>query len=183
MKKEFNQLKKRVDSLIPILPQETDVSWLVSIYFSLNKAYELNYQYDAISKLIKSDQADILLKISSLNFTSNAKLSKEERTWLAGYYFNNAMFRMVALTEIGLKILFEQKMKVKPPKDYGWLSKWYLMVFGKNLINVQNARSRVNKQKHELRGTKNSKQFESMKDGIYAFNELLSLLEDIQKQI
>ena len=48
----------------------------------------------------------ITLGIKSLG--SPKTVNKE---WESGYYFNNAMFRMVALTEIALKVLFEQRTR------------------------------------------------------------------------
>lgn len=173
---EFKQIKKRVTSLVIKLPQETDRAWLVSTYLSLRKAHGLNYQYDAISKLAKSDQDNLLLKINSLD---SRRLSRDDKNWIAGYFFNNAMFRMVALTEIGLKVLFEKRMKMKAPDDYWWLSNWYKSSFNMTLNNIQNARRRVNKFKHEPRLGTRRKKFETINEGIDAFKELLSLLEQI----
>ncbi len=158
------------------LPQETDRAWLVSTYLSLEKAHALNYQHDAISKLPKSDQDNLLLKINTLD---SHRLSRNNKKWIAGYFFNNAMFRMVALTEIGLKILFEKTMKMKAPDDYWWLCNWYESTFNMKLSNIQNARRRVNKFKHEPRFGKRKKKFETISEGIDAFKELLSLLEQI----
>ena len=175
---EFKQIKKRITCLVTKLPKETDRSWLVSIYLSLKKAHGLNYQYDAITRLTKSDQDKILLKVNSLESRRSSK-DEDDKNWVAGYFFNNAMFRMVALTEIGLKVLFEKRMKMQAPNDYWWLSNWYESAFKMKLNNIQNARRRVNKLKHKPRiGTRN-KRFETMSQGIEAFKELLALLEQI----
>jgi len=176
MKKKLDQLNIRVSSLVSKLPDETDRSWLVTIYLSLKKAAALNYKDDSFSKLTKCNQDTILLKMKSLD---TRRLSTTDKDWIAGYFFNNAMFRIVALAEIGLKILFEKKTKMKAPGDYGWLSQWYERTFTMKLDNIQFARRRVNKFKHEPRGKGKKKKFETMREGIDALKELLSLLEQI----
>jgi len=176
MNKELIQLIKRVSSLVSKLPDETDRSWLVTTYLSLKKASAYNYKKDAFSKLAKSNQDAILLKINSLD---PRKLSVTEKDWIAGYFFNNAMFRIVALAEIGLIILFEKKEKKQAPRDYRLLSQWYEKTFTMKLKKVQLARKRVNKFKHEPRSAVKNKKYETMREGIDAFKELLSLLEQI----
>lgn len=177
MNTELTEIKKRIASLLPKLPDEIDRSWLASTYLSLRKAHALCYQNDSISRLPKNGQDRIVLEITSLDAR---RAPKEIKDWIAAYYFNNALFRTVALTEIGLKVLFEKKMKMEPPpKSYQWLADWYKTDSGMTLNNIANARKRVNKFKHEPRRRINKKKFETMREGIDALKELLLLLEKI----
>ena len=174
MKKRLNQIGERLIPLVPKLPDVIDRSWLVSTYLSLKRAYVLNYKEDAFSRLPKGKQDSIVLGIKSLGSSKAGN-----REWESGYYFNNAMFRMVALTEIALKVLFQQKAKMKSPPPYPRLWEWYETSYGKTLSNINRARRRVNKFKHEPRSRTTKKRFESMQEGIDAFEELLLLLEQI----
>jgi hypothetical protein len=174
MKSRLEKIERRLTPLVPKLLDVIDRSWLVSTYLSLKKAYALNYKEDTFSRLPKDKQDTIVLGIKSLG---SSKAGDKE--WESGYYFNNAMFRMVALTEIALKVLFERKVKMKPPPSYPWLSKWYETSYGNRLSNVNSARSRVNKFKHEPRSRATKKKFESMQEGVDAFEELLLLLEQV----
>ena len=160
--------------MIYSLPDVIDRSWLVSTYLSLKKAQALGYDEDLFSKLPKGKRDTILHKVKSLG--SSRTRNKE---WEDGYYFNNAMFRVVALTEIALKELFEQKTKMKPPPTYPWLCEWYEAIYKRKLSNINNARKRVNKFKHERRSRIIAKKFKTMQEGIDAFEELLLQLEQI----
>ena len=174
------QFEKKLLTLLPTLPPEIDRPWVLATYLSLKMATELNYTDDAFSKLPNQDQIDFLSKNLSFSFQDIQKLSKGNNTWEAGYFFNNAIFRMVALAEIGLKVLFKRKTTIDAPDNYWWLSKWYENTFTQKLGNIQNARKRVNHFKHDTRSkNKNNKVFEKMSEGIKAFQELLSLLEHI----
>jgi len=113
MKSRLKQFKKRLTPLVQMLPEVIDRSWLVSTYLSLKKANGLNYKEDTFSRLPKGQQDAIALGIKSLGSSKTGN-----REWESGYYFNNAMFRMVALAEIALKVLFEKKAKMKPPPSY-----------------------------------------------------------------
>lgn len=174
MKNQLDQYKRRLIKVIPQLPQETDISWLVSVLTSLEKAYTMNYKKDAFSDLRENDQIKRLLSISSSEFDSS-----KDNTWLSGYFFNNAMFRMVALAEIGLKILFEKHIKLDAPDNYHWLSCWYRKAFHGNLTNINNARTRVNQFKHKPRDLSQRSKFKKIGEGIKALGELLTLLENI----
>jgi hypothetical protein len=175
---DFNNLEKRVISIVVALPEEIDRSWLIAVFLSLRKAYELNYQRDDISLLNKADQNNLLLRITAFNFNSFKHSTSEEKIWAAGYFFNNAMFRMVALTEIGLKLLKKLQNKKNKGK-HTQLSKWYEETFQQKLTNIENARKRVISLKHHLRNSKGKKSFEGMSEGVVAFNELLTLMEHI----
>ncbi len=92
------------------------------------------------------------------------------------------MFRLVALAEIGLKVLYTKETKKKAPEDnhsYNTvLLPWYEGQYG-TLVNIVNARKQVNRSKHRKRNPASRKYFETLKEGIDGFNELLSLLERI----
>jgi hypothetical protein len=161
------------------LPEEIDRSWLLSTYLSLRRADQLNYKDDTVSKLPKTGQNNILLKITSLNSRNTLKHAKK---WLAGYYFNNAMFRTVALAETGLKVLYEKRTTKKAPRGndaYPRLLGWYKENFNMNLDNIAKARQQVNMFKHDVRSPSRRKEFETMKEGIEALKELISLLKRI----
>ena len=68
---------------------------------------------------------------------------------------------------------------MKPPPSYPWLSEWYKATYGNGLSGINNARNRVNKFKHEPRHRTLKKKFESMQEGVDAFEELLLLLEQL----
>jgi hypothetical protein len=176
MKYHLDQYKKRLRNLIPQLPRESDISWLVSAFKSLEKACALNYKKDAFSDLRENDQIKRLLDINAIDFDS-----LNDATWLSGYFFNNAMFRMVALAEIGLKILFEKHMKLEAPDNYHWLSGWYGKTFSGKLTNINNARTRVNHMKHEIRKERKKSKFEKIGEAIKAFDEVLTLFEKISR--
>jgi len=151
MNTKLKTIKRRLKPLILSLPEMIDRSWLLSAYLSIRKAYSLNYHNDSFSKLSKADQDDILLYINSL---SSLKTMTRHREWIAGYYFNNAMFRIVALAETGLKVLYTRETKKKAPEDnYAYnnlLLPWYEGRYG-ILHNLKNARKQVNKFKHRNR--------------------------------
>jgi hypothetical protein len=174
MKNKLNQIEKRLIPLIQNLPDVIDRSWLLSTFLSLKKAHALNYKEDLFSRLSKDKRDSILLGVKPLG--SSRTRNKE---WESGYYFNNAMFRMVALTEIALKELFERKMEIEPPPSCPWLTKWYETTYERRLNNINAARKRVNKFKHERRSKIPTKKFETMQEGVDAFEELLLLLEQI----
>jgi len=179
MKTELTKIKKSVESLIMILPEEIDRSWLLSVYLSLLRAFALNYRNDAVSRLSKADQDKLLPKITSL---TSRNTTKDAKKWFAGYYFNNAMFRTVALAETGLKVLYEKTTSKKVPagnKVYHDLRTWYENRFGLKLDNISKARQQVNVFKHDVRSPTTCKKFETMVEGIEAFKELLTLLKQI----
>lgn len=139
----------------------------------------MQYEDDAFSKLSKATQDQFLLTTNSLSIHKKVRSSKQ---WIAGYYFNNALFRSVALAEIGLKVLYTKETKKKPPTGrdiYYRLKDWYTAKYSMNLTTITRARQQVNDYKHDTRGSTNIKHLETMDDAIVALNELLALLEKI----
>ena len=179
MQTGLNTIKKDVEPLVMVLPEEMNRSWLLSTYLSLQRAFDLNYQHDVVARLPKADQDRLILKITSLTSRKTLKYTKE---WLAGYYFNNSMFRTVALAETGLTILYEKKTSKKAPagnEAYYTLMAWYKSNYGLNLDNITKARKQVNVFKHDVRSPKTSKMFKTMREGIGALKELVLLLKQI----
>jgi hypothetical protein len=179
MNNQLTIIQKRIKSLIQALPEEIDRSWLASSYLSLKKAQTLQYKDDAFSKLPKATQDQFLLTATSLSIQKKVRNSKQ---WIAGYYFNNALFRTVALAEIGLKVLYTKETKNKPPKGrdvYYQLKDWYTAKYNMNLTTITKARKQVNEFKHDTRGSTTIKRFETMNDAIVALNEVLTLLEKV----
>jgi hypothetical protein len=172
-------MQKKIELLIPALPEEIDRSWLVSSCLSLKKAQTMQYKDDAFSKLPKATQDQFLLNTNSLSIHKKVHSSKQ---WIAGYYFNNALFRIVALAEIGLKVLYTKETKKEPPTGrdvYYRLKNWYSAKFNMNLTTITKARQQVNDYKHHTRGSTNIKHLETMHDAIVSLYELLALLEKI----
>jgi hypothetical protein len=178
MESELDRLQNKLNQIVSTLPKEIDRSWLVSAYLSLKKAERMKYKYDVISRLEKKQQDNILKQCTS--FSAEGK-SENIKNWIAGYYFNNAMLRMVALAEIGLKVLFEKKEKIEPPDDYWWLSTWYTKHTGNRLSTIQQARKRVNKLKHEKKQEKSKQKFETLRQGVSALKELLVLMGQLTR--
>ena len=124
---------------------------------------------------LSRDEKMVVLKSALKRGLSSKIRNSSEKHLRAGHYFNNGLFHIVALAEISLNDLFKTRQHINPPKDYWWLSDWYMKEFGNSLSHIQNARTQVNWMKHHPRSK--TRQAYSMKDGLLAFGELLSLLE------
>jgi hypothetical protein len=177
---KIRKYKNTVQSLAAILPDKSDAEWLVAIYLSLGTAEELGYKEDSYARLDRKTRnegnADMLSK-DSLQFPASSDITKK---WLAGHYFNNALFRMVALSEISLRTLFYREAKMspnlEPPINYWWLVDWYEGKFERKLKYIHKARRRVNKFKHDPRERQGPKALETLGDGFLALEELLLLM-------
>jgi hypothetical protein len=170
--------RPRIEKLISRLPEETDRAWLVAIYISFEMAAKLGYSADEFRKLATTERTRALKSALARGLASEVQ-TESEKNLRAGHYFNNGLFRIVGLAEISLNLLFKARMDVDPPRDYGWLSKWYLKQFGNSLSYIDKARKRVNKMKHQERNLDKIHPLESIKDGLAAFNELLELMEEL----
>jgi hypothetical protein len=183
-KEKLNRLKKTMNSLVSRLDDETDRSWLVAAFISLQIANDLGYEKDKFTRSQK-DERDNSLKTClkyGLQSLSAPRATVTHEYWKAGYFFNNALLRIVALTEIGLKALFEKQTNVQPPNDYWWLVEWYKRTNDNSLSYLNKARKQVNRFKHKLRDAQREPYLESMQDGICAFEELISLMKTLIKQ-
>ena len=172
--------RPRIEKLIGILPEETDRASLVAIYTSFEMAAKLGYSADEFRKLSTSERTRALESALARGLASKVR-TDNEKYLRAGHYFDNGLFRMVGLAEISLNVLFKAHMDIDPPRDYGWLSRWYVKQFGNSLSHIAKARKRVNKMKHQERDLDEVHPLESMEDGLAAFNELLELMEQVAK--
>lgn len=182
---KIHEYRDRVSSLAKNLPDESDSEWLVAVYLSLATAEELGYEKD-LHALRKREERDArnsgMLCQDSLRPIQFSEPADAQKEWTAGYYFNNALFRMVALAEITLQTLFKREMGLEPPfMRYGWLADWYKIRFAGTLDKIANARTRVNRFKHEdrLGSRPKAKALEKYDDALEALNELLALLTTI----
>src|SRR5574341_1053409 len=171
----FDKLKQKVNSLVSQLHDQTDRSWLVATYMSLRTAHELGYQRDEFANVPKSERESVLQRVISDSLLNPAESPPIRELWLAGYFFNNAVLRMVALAEIGLKNLYKKDTGTAPLDDYKKLAKWYKLTYGNELKYLKRARLQVNEFKHELRDMQKKRKFETMEEGVSAFKELLVL--------
>ena len=171
--------KERVSSLAKALPDKSDTEWLIAVYLSLGTAESLGYTRDSFARLDRNARDAVNADMLSSDSFKIPESSEAKRKWLAGHYFNNALFRMVALAEITLKTLFEREMNMKPPDNYWWLVDWYKKNFAKKLDFIGRARERVNKFKHVPRDRTRPMALDTYADGLKAFEELLVLMSFI----
>lgn len=178
----IEQLKEEVISLVSRLPDHTDRAWLVGIYVSLRTAYHLDYKRDQFSKAQKEKRESALGRVIEDSLLTPSDPFPAQELWRAGYFFNNALLRMVALAEIGLKVLYKKCKRETPPEENYWkLAKWYESNFNNELTYLNKARYQVNRYKHEPRDPTKERELESMDEGILAFRELLSLMSGLAK--
>ena len=177
--------RARLLELVPKLEGSTLQSRLVMAYVSLRCAQALGYKRDDFRRQRAVDRTEVLKNLMSDHDWPIGKTAPEAESdnmdLEAAYYFNNALLRIVFLTEIGLKLLFVNHMKVDPPdRDYVWLSRWYEGTFRKSLAWLSRARTEVNRFKHgRASGNKEERKFETMENGVNAFDELLLLMKAV----
>jgi len=176
---KVEDLRQKVAELAPQVPEKSDAEWLIAVYVSLSTAERLGYKKDTFAMLPRSERESVNKGLISQDLLNIAELSESEKTWLSGHFFNNALFRMVALVEIALKTLFEQRMHMTAPNNYWWIVDWYKANFQGTLGYVKRARQRVNTFKHEPRDYEKVPKLETLADGIQAFHELLELLSHV----
>lgn len=173
---KIEQFEEKVRSLAVQLQDDTDKAWLVGTYVSLRTAQELGYQRDDFAKAPAKDRKYTLQCVISENLLDVPNPSSLKKSWKAGYFFNNALLRMVALAEIGLKLLFEKRTGKKPPPNYHCLVEWYELNFDDKLDYVGKARQQVNRYKHKPRDPTERRKLETLEEGVLAFDEILSLM-------
>jgi hypothetical protein len=119
-------LKDETKQLLDALPDMAGRARLLATYLSLCEAHIFGYKTDSFMRCKKNVRDSVFRKL-----TTNSAISRDfdqpgEREWLAGYYFNNALLRIVFLAEISLKSVFKKRMSMYPPKrDYKWLVNWH----------------------------------------------------------
>ncbi len=174
---QIEAYKEGVASLLRKLPEHSDPEWLLAVYLSLGTAERLGYKHDEFARKERSERDLVNIQMLSAPYFS---LPASTNKWLAGHFFNNALFRMVALAEITLNDLFQRKMNLDPPRNgYGWLVDWYGITCAGTLEYMNKARARVNKFKHHERQRAKAKPLETYDDGLRAFEELLTLMRQL----
>lgn len=156
---------------------EADKAWVVAVFVSLRTATTLDYQQDSFIRLSKKEKHDALLAIMSEDRLLPPQSSPSEQYWRAGHFYNNALFRIVALAETRLPVLYERHARGKPPEENYWeLSKWYEETFAESLEHVNRARAQVNRLKHVPHYERLDPRAERLEEGIAAFREVIRLL-------
>ncbi|HEU4933750.1 MAG TPA: hypothetical protein VFT48_16815 [Pyrinomonadaceae bacterium] len=174
---KIERYKSQTLSLVKSLPETSDAEWLVAVYLSLGTAEKLGYKKDIHARKPRRDRDAINADLLSTNSFDRQEPSAEKTAWLAGHFFNNALFRIVALAEITLNELFEREFQMEPPRQiYDWLAKWYTQKHGKKLDWIKKSRERVNRFKHRKRARQETKPLEEYEHGLKAFEELLTLM-------
>ena len=175
----IRKLESEVLLLATELEEHPDLSWFVGTYVSFLEAEKLDYSHDCFSYLPKAKRDAILKKIIKAGISLN-DFSTEERLWLAGYYFNNALLRTVSLADIALQLLYKKKEGMDPPTNgFAWLIKWYNKGSNKPINNIDEARKTVNVLKHDLKKRFKTRNVETLDDGEAAFKDLLQILRTL----
>jgi hypothetical protein len=178
-------LKNRVMHLAVTLSDQIDKSWLIGAYVSLRTADKLGYRDDQTRTLPEEKKREIYRAVSSDAELPPSFSIQENKEWWSGYFCNGAIFRMVALADVGLKLLYAHENKGEKPKDdrIFTLIKWYESIYhAESLTNLDNARLRVNGQKHRPRGKNRYGGFTKMEEAVEGFQELLSVLSKLEKR-
>lgn len=197
---ELKDLRK--GSLKIIQADQTDPTiraWMVATYASLRAAKELGYEDDTFHQLGERDPSwakMTLEKVFDREYGPSYKspiggVVQNENIWLRGYFFNNALMRMAALTEKGLRVLWERvndrrgryyekvRHQFLDDYDYGKLRDWYIRVFlgsdSRRMEHLTTVRQQVNVFKHD-HITVRLKEISKMEDALLAFSQLLELL-------
>jgi hypothetical protein len=169
----LSQLQRKLTAVIETLPDSSIRSRLVWAYASLCRAEERRYRHDDFRKLRTGARTLAMKQLV-------AEPCKEHQTD-AAYYFNNALFRMVVVAEIGLKQLFKRRESLDPPDDWNWIASWYERTYKARLTYLRVARKEINEWKHRERAepSREDRRCETLRDGIRVFLELLHLVETL----
>jgi hypothetical protein len=171
------QLQGRVIRLIEILSDSSVRSRLVWAYASICRADQRGYRRDDFRSLRTEARTVAMKKLVT-------EPDKDHQTE-AAYYFNNALFRMVIVAEIGLKQLYKSREGLDPPDDWLWITSWYERTYQGPIKNLRVARREINEWKHRERGEPNgdARRCETLQDGIKVLREVLDLLEALPKVV
>ena len=177
---DINKLGDKVKGLVSTLPEDVGRARLVATYVSLRKAYDLGYRKDVFRQM-RQRERDIYLQelVAQSPFEyEDAEGKTPKGSWLAGYYFNNALLRIAALAEISLKCLFEQHTGFESPRNYRWLADWYEKEFSTKITNLDRTRQEINVFKHE-HPRRRQRKLETIEEGLAAFSELLEVMNHV----
>lgn len=195
---KLEELKERVIKLIESDKcEQKSRAWIAAAFVSLQAARDLKYTEDTFHNYSLHEQISILKEAVTKGLLDIDVASKDniEQTgsvvWLRGYYFNDALMRLAALAERGLKYLWEvldlgdknsHLVKDKKGKfyDYNELRKWYRHVFKEDLKCINKVRQQVNEFKHKplIFGLNI---IEGINEAVLAFSEVLGVLENTVK--
>jgi len=174
-------LGDQVKNLIPNLPEHVGRARLVATFVSLRRACDLGYKNDVFRQMRKGERDKYLQILAAESPFSHEgpKDNTPEGNWVAGYYFNNALLRIAALAEIGLKYLYEQYTSRKAPqRDYWRLAKWYESEFSTKITHLNRTRQEINDFKHE-HANRRQRKLETIGEGLAALGELNKLMDRV----
>jgi hypothetical protein len=168
------ELEPTINSLIQRdTDDETDRAWLVATYLSFQAAEELGFRDYEFDTLSLPDQTPALIELLGQPLLETRGISTQVQQWKAGYFFNNAVLRLVAFAEVRLKVLYGKSTKCELPHNYWTLVQWYEAVYSDNLTFLGKARKQVNLMKHQRHEPAMHNMLKSLDDGLTAFSELL----------
>jgi hypothetical protein len=168
-------------------------SWVVGSFVSLRAAEELGYQADAFHRRFINDPEwgmcalEMMLESSqSGNVLLHPGSGEDLDLWRSGYFFNNALMRIAALTENGLKVLWERAHGEMPEDfervtkyDFWGLVAWYEKVFAPRdgfRGRLQRLRRKVNAFKHEHRSAE-YRGFDDIEEAWLALLDVVDILQ------
>ncbi len=159
----------------------TDRTWLVATMVSFVAAYELEYETDKFPALEESEQISVFRAVLSEPVLLEARhVQDHARVFLAGHYFNNAVYRTMALAETRLQRLHKQFVSGSAGNlTAKRLIDWYQDNY-ECLPFLSRARRQMNINKHEeTQGIDVDRPLESLSDGLSAYRELLGILDRV----
>jgi hypothetical protein len=178
-----SSLQNLRDKIIKFLPEDptdqTDRAWLVAVYVSLRMAARLDFKSDEFVRLTQDVQETTLHQILVDDCFLPDDSSPERRKWLAGHFFNNALFRLAALAELRLAKLCSLLDPPLADKRYWKQAAWYAGRGG-SLTSLNNIRRQINKYKHESDDPDRNRLVEDLEEAIAGCRELLLLLEQLR---
>lgn len=194
----LDKLKERVVKLVENNAcEQKSRAWLVAAYVSLQTAHELKYVDDTFHSFSIEEQIDTLKSIAETRIFAIDISSKDKGqqnnavVWLRGFYFNDAIIRMAALSERGLVSLWElinidpRNCKIVMNKtcqyNYWKLKDWYENIFNEDLEAVNKVREQVNVFKHRPR-VSGLLVIDRIDDAISALSKVVSILENTIKK-
>ena len=160
----------------------TVMAWTVAVYWSLYRAKKLDHTEDRFRKLKPKVARQTLLKVLAM-MDQAEQFKGNQKMWLSGHYYNNAILRMHALVEQSLKTLWERvnsgsliAVRSGIVGDYRFqtLLSWYREVFNVKEDHLGALHKEVNELKHEYKTIPQEKL--KMREALIAFDKALDLL-------
>jgi len=176
----IREYEKKVEETIGRLPDGVERVWLVAAYLSLKAAERLGYRENEIAALGTDVRDEILGKLLFEDITSAEFSKKYAAKWISGYFYNNAVFRIAALSEIALTIIGEQEGKDTNLEKKELLD-WYIKKYGERPIHLIKIIDRTNYLKNRRRDATRTTTYDELVEGIEAFGELLKVISKINR--